>query len=114
MRQATLSRRRFASSLAAAGGALVAGLKPRVAHASRTRADAPHLIQLNSNENPYGPSPKALEAMSGAQGVAGRYPDDLEEEMLAALAQHHGIAPARIVMGCGSSEILRLADAAFL
>jgi histidinol-phosphate aminotransferase len=113
MWQTSLSRRRFASSLAAAGGALVAGL-PRLAHASRTRADAPHLIQLNSNENPYGPSPKALEAMSGAQGVAGRYPDDLEEEMLEALAQHHGIAPARIVMGCGSSEILRLADAAFL
>ncbi len=110
-----LSRRRFASSsLAAVGGALVAGLKPSLAHASRTKADARDLIQLNSNENPYGPSPKALEAMSGAQVVAGRYPDDLEEEMLEALAEHHGIAATRIVMGCGSSEILRLADAAFL
>lgn len=114
MWQATLSRRRFTSSLAAAGGALVAGLKPSLAHASRTKADARDLIQLNSNENPYGPSPKALEAMSGAQVVAGRYPDDLEEEMLEALAEHHGIAATRIVMGCGSSEILRLADAAFL
>ncbi|HSD29012.1 MAG TPA: histidinol-phosphate transaminase [Vicinamibacteria bacterium] len=114
MQHTDLSRRAFASTLAAAGGALVAGLAPRLAEASLQRTDPRRSIQLNSNENPYGPSPKALAAMKRAQAVAGRYPDDLEEEMLAALAEHHGVDPSRIVMGCGSSEILRLADAAFL
>jgi histidinol-phosphate aminotransferase len=114
MQPASLSRRAFASSLAAAGGALVAGLEPRPAAASLRKDDPRDAVQLNSNESPYGPSPKALEAMKRAELVAARYPDDLEEEMLEAIAEHHGIAPSRIVMGCGSSEILRLADAAFL
>ena len=108
-------RRHFTSSLAALVGATLA---PRTAGAaSAARADAPAagaLIDLSSNENPYGPSPRALEAMTRCQSVACRYPDDVEKRVVEALASLHGVAPERIVLGCGSSEVLRLCDAAFL
>ena len=108
-------RRHFTSSLAALVGATLA---PRPAGARPAAgADAPAagaLIDLSSNENPYGPSPRALEAMTRCQSVACRYPDDVEKRVLEAIARLHGVAPERVVLGCGSSEVLRLCDAAFL
>lgn len=77
-----------------------------------TRAEG--FIQLDSNENPYGPSPKAREAMTRSQRNAGRYPDSLQERMAAAVAKLHGVEPANVLLGCGSGEILRMADMAFL
>jgi len=109
-------RRHFTSSLAALVGATLA---PRAAStvtaagAADVQPGAP-LIDLSSNENPYGPSPQALEAMTRCQSVACRYPDDVEKRVVDAIAKLHGIAPERVVLGCGSSEILRLCDAAFL
>jgi histidinol-phosphate aminotransferase len=72
------------------------------------------IIQLNSNENPYGPFEKALEAMTRSQTVAARYPDALEEEVREAIAQLHGVEPEQVILGCGSGEVLRMADMAFL
>lgn len=109
-----LSRRAFTASLAALSGAALTSLRPRAVHASLEKGEAADLIQLNSNENPYGPSEKALQAMTAAQAVACRYPDSLETEMVEAVAAHHKVAADRVVLGCGSSEILRLCDAAFL
>jgi histidinol-phosphate aminotransferase len=106
-----MDRRRFALSLGAAVSALAA---PSRAAASLSRGDAADLVQLNSNENPWGPCPAALEAIRGARDAAPRYPDAAEEELVLALARHHGVAPSRIVLGCGSSDVLRMADAAFL
>ena len=109
-------RRHFTSSLAALVGTTLA---PRAAStvaaagAADVQPGAP-LIDLSSNENPYGPSPQALEAMTRCQSVACRYPDDVEKRVVEAIAKLHGIAPERVVLGCGSSEILRLCDAAFL
>jgi len=109
-------RRHFTSSLAALVGA---SLAPRGASAGHTpgaadvQPGAP-LIDLSSNENPYGPSAQALEAMTRCQSVACRYPDDVERRVVDAIAALHGIAPERVVLGCGSSEVLRLCDAAFL
>jgi histidinol-phosphate aminotransferase len=109
-------RRHFTSSLAALVGATLApravGARPGAA-ATDGQAVAP-LIDLSSNENPYGPSPQALEAMTRCQSVACRYPDDVEKRVVEAIAALHRIAPERVVLGCGSSEILRLCDAAFL
>ena len=117
----TLSRRQFASSL---GLGLLARPVPAAAQtpapalpAPPTSATAgPALIGLDSNENPYGPSARALAAMTrvaGSRGGAlpgrqrtGRWP--------IALARLHGVAPEQIVLGCGSGEILKMADAAFL
>jgi histidinol-phosphate aminotransferase len=52
--------------------------------------------------------------MSAALELAARYPGDLEEELRAALAAHHGVSEEQVVLGCGSGEILRMADMAFL
>lgn len=106
-----ISRRGFASTLSCAVGAALA---PHAASSSPTRDAARAVIDLSSNENPYGPAPAALAAMARAQAVAGRYPDSAEERVVKAIAAHHALAPERVVLGCGSSEVLRLCDAAFL
>lgn len=108
-----LSRREFGRSASAAIGAFV--LVPRLADAARRPRGVPeNVIQLNSNENPYGPSPRALEAMTEAQQIAARYPDALEDIVVEAIAKLHGVHPENVVLGCGSGEILRMADMAFL
>jgi histidinol-phosphate aminotransferase len=114
--QGSLSRRRFTGALSAAlGGAIVAPARPaRAGQAPAPAAPARAVVDLSSNENPYGPSPAALEAMTRSQAVASRYPDDAETLAAEAIARHHGVARERVVLGCGSSEILRLCDAAFL
>ncbi len=109
-----ISRRTFAGTLGAAAGAALfdSPLVRRTAEAATGRHARPlDAVLLNSNENPYGPSAKALEA--AAKAAPNRYPDGLEEEVRAAIAVHHGALPEQIVLGCGSSEILRMADMAF-
>jgi histidinol-phosphate aminotransferase len=71
-------------------------------------------IHLNFNENPYGPSPKALEALATCGSVASRYPDGPYLKMRDALAQIHGVRRDNIMLGCGSTEVLCVADEAFL
>lgn len=107
-----VSRRRFASRLTALAGALTATRVPRALAGDARAPGAP--IDLSSNENPYGPPGAALQAMTQAQAVASRYPDDAERRVVEAVARHHGASPQQVVLGCGSSEILRLCDAAFL
>jgi histidinol-phosphate aminotransferase len=82
--------------------------------AERPAEAASGAIRLNANENPYGPSPKALEALAGCGPTAGRYPDPVLPRMREAIARSHGVKPENILLGCGSSEILRVADLAFL
>ncbi len=109
--------RRELAALATAGAAavLIDGIAaPRTAQARLTRGMPRGMIQLNANEGPYGPSPAALAAMTRAQEVSARYPGDLEEELRAVLATQHGVTPEQILLGCGSGEILRMADMAFL
>lgn len=110
-----ITRRTLAGALgAAAGAALLDTRFGRTAAAASVHRGMPSdVVQLNSNENPYGPSAKALEAAEHAASVYNRYPDSLEEEARRAIAKHHGVAPERIVLGCGSSEILMMADNAF-
>jgi histidinol-phosphate aminotransferase len=111
-----LSRRGFAGVLGAAVGASL--VRPSVgdffAEARPARASREGFIQLSSNENPYRPSPAALEALSRSGPVASRYPDGLEDQVRDAIARQHGVPADRIVLGCGSSDILRMADSAFL
>ncbi|HSD66781.1 MAG TPA: histidinol-phosphate transaminase [Vicinamibacteria bacterium] len=112
MTQPPLTRRRFAGALGAAlGGAVV---RPSPAAAAPRPAPGGGGVNLSSNENPYGPSPAALAAMTRSQAVAGRYPDADEDATVQAIARLHGVSPDRVVLGCGSSEVLRLCDAAFL
>jgi len=110
-----LSRRQFAGRVGAAVGAvLVAPEIMRTVVDARQPRGAENAIQLNANENPYGPSQKALQAMTRSQAVAARYPDAYETQMVEEIAKLHGVQPANVVLGCGSGEILRMADMAFL
>jgi histidinol-phosphate aminotransferase len=116
MRSRSLSRRGFLAACgAAAGTAIVAdGIDPAPASASLPLAAPDDTIQLNSNENPYGLSRKSLDAFNRSAHVGSRYPDGSEDETRKAIASSHGVSADRIVLGCGSSDILRMADAAFL
>jgi histidinol-phosphate aminotransferase len=71
-------------------------------------------IKLASNENPLGPSPKALEAAREALHEIARYPDGNGFRLKAALAAHYGVKPESIVLGNGSNDVLELAARVFL
>lgn len=64
--------------------------------------------KLSSNENPFGQSPAALEAMREAAGKSHRYPEGSAGMLREALAGAYGLDPARIVCGTGSDDILHL------
>ena len=66
-----------------------------------------NLIKLNTNENPYGPSPRALEAIRAATGDTLRlYPDPEASALKAALATRYRVTPEQIFVGNGSDEVL--------
>lgn len=65
------------------------------------------LVKLNTNENPYGPSPKALAAMQAEIGDTLRlYPDPNGERLKLAVADYYGVQPAQVFVGNGSDEVL--------
>ncbi len=66
------------------------------------------IAELGSNENPLGPSPRAIDAMRDALGETFRYPDPRGLALKAALAAHHGVDVDRIALGNGSHELLIL------
>jgi histidinol-phosphate aminotransferase len=65
-------------------------------------------IKLASNENPLGPSPKAVEAMRSALDGVHRYPDGSSWHLRRALAAKLGVDGAQLVFGAGADEILEL------
>lgn len=71
-------------------------------------------VKLASNENPLGPSPKALEAMGEAIAKVHRYPDEPGYELLNRIAAHLDVQPEQVVVGNGSDEILGLLSRALL
>lgn len=70
-------------------------------------------IKLSSNENAFGPSPKAVKAYVAAAETLYRYPDGGCSTLREALAAHHGLQPERIVCGAGSDELLALLARAY-
>lgn len=80
------------------------GEQPRVAD----------LLKLNTNENPYGPSPAVVEAIRQATDESLRlYPDPGSSRLREAIARRHGIEPSMVFVGNGSDEILAHAFRAF-
>jgi len=73
-----------------------------------------NIVKLASNENPLGPSPKALEAIQSGLGALHLYPDGGGFDLKSALAGKLGIEPAQITLGNGSSEVLELAVRTFV
>lgn len=75
----------------------VPGEQPKIAN----------LVKLNTNENPYGPSPKALAAMQAEVGDSLRlYPDPGSDRLRETIARYHGLQPAQVFVGNGSDEVL--------
>lgn len=115
-----LTRRGFLRGLGAGGAGLVlspslgapeldASALSRLSHLARAAGP----IQLDRNENPNGPGRHVLEAIQAAFGDASRYPDDPEEALRKAIADANGLTPDWVLMGCGSTEILRVTVMAF-
>jgi histidinol-phosphate aminotransferase len=71
-------------------------------------------IKLASNENPLGPSPKALAAAQSALAEIARYPDGGGFTLKRALAAKLGVLPEQITLGNGSNDILEFAARAFV
>ena len=74
----------------------------------------PSPILLDQNENAYGPSAKVLAVLRDAAPVSNRYPRTEYDSLVAKIAALHAVKSEQVVLGCGSSEILRLAVAMFL
>jgi histidinol-phosphate aminotransferase len=67
----------------------------------------PNLVKLNTNENPYGPSPRVIEALRAEAGDTLRlYPDPNCDRLKQAVAAFHGLTPAQVFVGNGSDEVL--------
>ena len=88
--------------------------KPIEETARELGADAGKIIKLASNENPLGPSPKALEAMRAALGSTHLYPDGGGFYLREALAAKLGFSRDHIILGSGSNEIIEFLGHAFL
>lgn len=75
---------------------------------------AAHPIHLDRNENPYGPSNTAIEAIRFTATATNRYPNGEYEELIGKLASIHKVKQEQVLLGAGSREILRMAAFACL
>src|SRR5438874_13139162 len=66
------------------------------------------LIKLDSNENPFGPSPRAVEAMGRAVDFSSAEPDVVCTELRHKLAEHDGVQPEQVAVTAGQTARLRL------
>jgi histidinol-phosphate aminotransferase len=71
-----------------------------------SRGSGGDVVRLASNESPYPPLPGVLAAARDAAADLNRYPDPACSALVAALAEHHGVAPDQVVTGTGSSALL--------
>lgn len=72
------------------------------------------IVKLASNENPLGPSPRAIAAMQKALAEVWLYPDGNGHELKQALAVHHGVEISQVTLGNGSNDLLVQLAEAFL
>jgi histidinol-phosphate aminotransferase len=116
MNTTSISRRDFARLLGA--GAAAAVVRPQVSFAKPTQSVTTPLteggiVRLSANENPYGPSLKAFQAITDSFGLACRYPDEHNNVLIEKLAKLNGVNPDQILLGDGSGEILKLSAETF-
>jgi histidinol-phosphate aminotransferase len=117
MNAMSISRRKFAQLLGA--GAAAAVVRPRISFAKPTQSMATSLttgagiVRLSANENPYGPCPKALQAITDSFGLACRYPDEHNNVLIDKLANLNNVDRKEILLGDGSGEILKLCAETF-
>src|SRR5687768_8778648 len=117
MSNTTLSRRSFSKliGVGAVYGAVRQATEVKGSWRSvlpGTASSAVNVVRLSS-ENPYGPSPAALKAMTDGFSLAWRYPDEYADMLAEELAKSHGVPADQVLLGDGSGEILKLCAAAF-
>ena len=116
-----LTRRRFVQTSLVSGAAAYIGSRGRenslwAAFEPTLEAVAPGMICLSSNENPLGPGAAVLDAVKTAFGPAGATPgrySGSSRDLIEAIAKKQGVKPENIVLGCGSTQILRSATHLF-
>lgn len=115
----SLSRRSFVQTLGAgAAGAWVggrgreAGMFSLEALGAEPNAAGPRII-LSSNENPNGPGKAVLDAVRGIFTSTGRYPNDRVDELAEMIARKHGVKAENVLVGSGSTQLLRTATHVF-
>lgn len=108
-----LSRRTFlTASTIAAGTGLAAFPSLAFTQSSATAGSEPlygpptGIAKLNANENPYGPSPKAIAAMTEAISQGAYYVNSTAETLKAMIAERHGLTKDHIILSSGSSGVL--------
>lgn len=111
----SLSRRRFTQLMGASAAYAVTrpGNSIAASVAGGPGAEPARMVRLNSNENPYGPSPRAIQAMSKAFHLSWRYPDEHADELIETIARINGVTKEWILLGDGSGEILKMCASAF-
>lgn len=82
-------------------------IEPSDLLAERLGIPTDRIVKLDANENPYGPSPRVIEALAGCD-VYHRYPDPEQRKLRGALADYVGVGPEHIVAGAGSDELIDL------
>jgi len=91
-----------AAAVAARAGAVTTAAAPALPRFGPAPGEA-HLV---FNENPYGPSPAAVRAITEMATKGSYYSDDIEPLLSAMIARRHGVTPDHVVLGNGSSEVL--------
>ena len=79
-----------------------------------TQSDSDRPIHLDNNENAYGPSSATIEVIRAALSQVNRYPSAQVEQLAEKIATYHGLNTEQVLLGCGSTEILRSAAETFL
>jgi histidinol-phosphate aminotransferase len=119
MANPTLSRRSFSKMIgvSASFAALQSGRAAKASSGSLSPetnfSNSTNVVRLSSNENPYGPSPAALNAMSEGRALAWRYPDEYGDMLAEELARLNNVPADQVLLGNGSGEILKMCAAAF-
>lgn len=108
-----LSRRGFSKLMGLSAAYAALGVREATAWETAATASAANVVRLSSNENPYGPAPAALKAMTDGFSLAWRYPDENAGMLADELARMHGVTVDQVLLGDGSGEILKLCAAAF-
>lgn len=109
MRRRAFLRSGLAATTAAAASTVLPGFAPVAPETwGRWARRQDGVLRLNSNENALGPAESARRAIIDGIGESNRYTHPVVAEMIPTLAAHHGVEPASVVLGNGSTELLRM------
>src|SRR5205085_1947044 len=96
-------------------GYFLANIQAMEGYVPGEQINDPGVIKLNSNENPYPPSPKVLAAIvAAADATVRRYPEPASDTLRAAAARVYGVGIDHIVAGNGSDELLSMVMRCFV